>query len=60
MRGLIDDAFTHALEVLRTQRQNLDAAAAALLEKETLVEHELKAFLGRPPKPSSTVTPLRA
>ncbi|MBK8261045.1 MAG: ATP-dependent zinc metalloprotease FtsH [Nannocystis sp.] len=41
VRGLLDRAYQDALAALRAQRSTLDRVAAALLERETLDEHEL-------------------
>jgi cell division protease FtsH len=46
IRTLVDAAFHSAVAVLRTRRTALDRAAERLLEKETLLEDELRALFG--------------
>ncbi|HEX7008133.1 MAG TPA: ATP-dependent zinc metalloprotease FtsH [Alphaproteobacteria bacterium] len=42
VKRIIDDAFERATEILRTNRAVLDRCAATLLQKETLVESEIR------------------
>jgi cell division protease FtsH len=44
VKSIIAGAFAHALRVLDGNRETLERAAALLLEKETLVEVDLRAF----------------
>ncbi len=44
MRTIVDAAFLQAHGVLESHRSTLEAAAAALLERETLTEAELLPF----------------
>jgi len=37
VRGLVDEAFAHALQILEARRSDLDAGAALLLEREMLI-----------------------
>ncbi|HEX7438390.1 MAG TPA: ATP-dependent zinc metalloprotease FtsH [Caldimonas sp.] len=46
VRGLLQGAFDRALAILRENRVVLDRAAAALIERETLDEAELRALAG--------------
>ena len=47
VKEIIAAAFKRALGVLERNREPLDAAAALLLERETLAEAELREFAGR-------------
>jgi len=48
VRGLVDEAFASALDLLGRHRDILERSAARLLEKETLDEAELKALFAHP------------
>jgi cell division protease FtsH len=52
VREILDSAYTKASEILTRRRADLEKCAAALLEKETLTEDELKAVLGGAKSPS--------
>ena len=57
MRRIVDDAHQKVLELLRENRNKLDALAEALLEHETLDEDEAYAVAGverRPDEASGT------
>jgi cell division protease FtsH len=45
VRGLLDDAFKRAVQIITTHRSELERAASALLERETLTGEELRALL---------------
>jgi len=47
VKRLVAAAFKRALELLARNRETLEAAAALLLERETLGEAELRAFAAR-------------
>ena len=47
VRGLVDQAFASALDILQRDRDVLERSAALLLEKETLDEGQLKALFAR-------------
>jgi cell division protease FtsH len=49
VRSLVDEALARSLEILRSQRARLEAGAARLLEKETLVHDELLALIDECP-----------
>jgi cell division protease FtsH len=49
VRALLDDAYSDARRLLVQRRAQLDAVAAALLERETLDAAALRALLGEPP-----------
>jgi cell division protease FtsH len=49
VRALVGEALEHSLSILSTQRDRLDAGAARLLEKETLVRDELLALVEQYP-----------
>lgn len=51
VRGLVDGAFERALEILKKRRNDLEAGAALLLERETLTTDEFPAL-------STTIVPL--
>ena len=46
VREILDAAYARATEILTRRRADLERGAAALLEKETLTEEELKTALG--------------
>jgi len=54
VRAIVDECYQRALERLRENRDKLDALARALLERETLDEHEAYAAAGipHPPRPA--------
>ncbi|HET8935955.1 MAG TPA: ATP-dependent zinc metalloprotease FtsH [Polyangiales bacterium] len=55
IRNIVDNAFQSARELLSTQRPLLEAAAARLLEKETLTEEDLaELWMALQIKPSET------
>ncbi|HWL82220.1 MAG TPA: cell division protein FtsH, partial [Roseomonas sp.] len=47
VRGIVQQAFDHALGLLKERRATLDEAAHRLLEKETLEAAELQALSGK-------------
>ncbi|HTS90360.1 MAG TPA: ATP-dependent zinc metalloprotease FtsH [Stellaceae bacterium] len=49
VKGIVDTAFARALAVLKAKRAILDRGARLLLEKETLVEDELRALMATVP-----------
>ncbi len=55
---IIGESHETALRLLREHRSQLDALVAALLEKETLDEHEILAVTGLPPAPPLETRPL--
>lgn len=57
---IIDDCHADALRLLRQHRSQLDALVRALLEKETLDEHDILAITGLPPAPALEARPLPA
>jgi cell division protease FtsH len=58
IRGIVDGAFKRARALLSKQRPQLEAAAARLLEKETLSEDDLNAICGAiPPVLSEPAVP---
>ena len=52
VREILDSAYARATEILTRRRTDLENGAAALLEKETLTEEELKTVLGEAKSPS--------
>jgi cell division protease FtsH len=48
VREILDAAYAKASEILTRRRGDLEKGAAALLDKETLTEEELKAIVGGP------------
>jgi len=48
VREILDAAYAKASEILTRRRGDLEEGAAALLDKETLTEEELKAIVGGP------------
>src|SRR5581483_8803539 len=50
VRDIVNAAFAKAAAVLTQRRDTLERGARRLLEKETLVEEDLQALLGRPAK----------
>jgi len=58
VRAMLDEAYSGARTILREHRDELERAAASLLERETLDEAALRALLahaGAPPrKPATT------
>jgi len=50
VREFVDAAFERATGLLRAKRAILEAGAKALLEKETLLEADLRALIGAPPE----------
>ena len=59
VRRIVDECFAQAKDTLRRERPRLDGIVAALLEKETLEEHEVYAAAGIPreaaPQPTHTM-----
>ena len=52
VRGVIDDAYTHAKNILLANRDKLDAMAQALMKYETIDEEQIKDIMaGRDPRP---------
>jgi cell division protease FtsH len=49
VRRIVSNAFEKATGILRQKRDLLDRGAQLLLQKETLVEEDLKAFRAAPP-----------
>jgi cell division protease FtsH len=50
VRELVDEAFAHALEILKARRNDLEAGAALLLERETLTSAEFPPIAPSPVK----------
>jgi cell division protease FtsH len=48
VRALVEAAFERATSILKARRAELEAGAAALLERETLSEEDLEQIVGRP------------
>jgi cell division protease FtsH len=57
VRALVDEALQRSLSILSVQRARLEAGAALLLDKETLVRDELLALIDRTPIPTGATTP---
>ena len=57
VRRLVDAAYEEVTELLRANRDKLDTLASALLEKETLEEHEAYAAAGMTPPPTEEREP---
>ncbi|TXH04478.1 MAG: ATP-dependent metallopeptidase FtsH/Yme1/Tma family protein [Nevskiaceae bacterium] len=53
IRALVAQAFEKALTIVQGKRSAMDVAAARLLEKETLLEAELKELAGPTPLPAA-------
>jgi cell division protease FtsH len=47
-RRIVDESYTKAIELLRTNRQRLDALAHALLREESLNEEQMREATGLP------------
>jgi cell division protease FtsH len=60
VRRIIDECHVAAKELLAAHRRELDALVGALLEKETLDEHELLAVTGLPPAAPLETEPVEA
>jgi cell division protease FtsH len=52
VRAIVASAFDRATEVLRERRAMLDRCAAALLERETLDEEEIRQLMAEPSTPA--------
>jgi len=52
VRAIVASAFDRATEVLRERRAMLDRCAAALLERETLDEEEIRQLMAEPSSPA--------
>ena len=52
VRRITDESYTHALEILRDHREQLDNLAGALLENETLDEADAYRAAGLPARPA--------
>ena len=52
VREILDAAYARASDILTRRRADLERGAAALLEKETLSEEELKSAVGEPESPA--------
>lgn len=50
VRGLVDEARVHSVQILREQRSRLEGGAARLLERETLGYEELRALCEEIPR----------
>jgi cell division protease FtsH len=57
---IINDSHEQAKQLLRDHRQQLDALVTALLERETLDEHEILDVTGLPPAPALKDLPNQA
>ena len=53
MRRIVDDCYDRALDELREHREQLDALAAALLERETLDEADAYRVAGVARRPEA-------
>ena len=51
VQRIIGESYQEAVRLLNAHRKELDALVAALLERETLDEHEILAVTGLPPAP---------
>jgi cell division protease FtsH len=59
VRGLVEEARAHSVQILREQRSRLERGAARLLERETLVFEELRALCEEIPRePPATDAPV--
>ena len=58
IRGIIDAQYTRARELLETNRDKAEAMTKALLEWETLDEHQINDIMeGKPPRPPEDPAP---
>jgi cell division protease FtsH len=48
VRGLVDEAFERTMDIIRSQRENLDEAAKALLKQETMNAAEMRKYFDLP------------
>jgi len=48
VRSLVDEAFDRTMDIIRSQRENLDEAAKALLKQETMNAAEMRKFFDLP------------
>jgi cell division protease FtsH len=53
IKEILDEAKNRAGEILNTQKKKLEKLADLLLEKETLVDEEIRSLLGFPPREDS-------
>ncbi len=53
MRGLVDEAYAQAKQILQNRKQDLDRGATLLMEKETLTPAEFPAMQSSGSRPSS-------
>jgi cell division protease FtsH len=60
VQKIIDDSYAQAKRLLTEHRKQLDALVAALLQRETLNEHEILEVTGLPPAPVLQNRPLAA
>jgi len=60
VQAIIDDSHAQAKRLLTEHRKQLDALVAALLERETVNEHEILEVTGLPPAPLLQNRPLAA
>jgi cell division protease FtsH len=58
-RRIVEECYERALELLKTNRDKLDALAGALLERETLDEADAYAAAGIPRRPDAAPAPPR-
>ncbi|HEU5102001.1 MAG TPA: ATP-dependent zinc metalloprotease FtsH [Roseiflexaceae bacterium] len=52
-RRIVDESYTKALELLRSNRERLDALAQALLREESLGEEQMREATGLPKRPAT-------
>jgi cell division protease FtsH len=50
IKEILDEAMKKAAEILNTQKEKLEKLAGVLLDKETLVDDEIRSLLGFPPR----------
>jgi cell division protease FtsH len=58
VRRILDESYSEATRLLREQRQQLDALANALIERETLDEQEIRDVTRLRPEPQTGVLPV--
>jgi cell division protease FtsH len=52
-RQIVDESYTKALALLRSNRERLDALAHALLREESLDEAQIREVTGLPKRPAT-------
>ena len=52
IRGLLGKASATAMEILRKEREKLEVLAAALIQRETLEDSDIRSLLGLPKQPA--------